>query len=566
MEQLRSACLSKKHDSIYSKFFYTSDIVLSVPFALQLLPKSFSENFWIHMIKKIPSRLYLWVSRSSWSWNVTFWGMSTYDREEDDFWLDGNDVLSLSKVRSIEEIFSNCLREFNIHESRELNLLSEQGKWYWFEYISMICTLFASVIVLYSESSDSSNLDKDDKWKIYDLLSRLFDDIWCCRSELLPKTIIEDGYDIQLEILLSSNLSGSEKIYSTFTNLTQYNCCLDVFDYWILSFWSWCNDLSFSLHDSNMCDEAQAILWYINDKLSRIGVVYDSSNETSFLEKRKFIWWMSIVRNLEIMSKDPHKETLAKKVLNDFWKVWMLQCFEDFNYKLLFEIYFLFDSIKLSDKEKIWIVPISFEWWWGTFFFIILKNRSRKTIKTLKDTLCKNWNINVHTSFESWRDWNVYEWLKVEQYISKWIFSKYVWKTSVFLEKNWTKSIYQHDMWIMRDRENVLLDTIHKKVFYQWSKLTYKDLRSQSSTVEIVSKLIKHNQGLIHNSEFPPSSYSKNKNEMVWKIINPLKIFMKELWFEIIIECEWSLYDFYVSLKKWSENFTVLTNVFDVCV
>jgi hypothetical protein len=80
--------------------------------------------------------------------------------------------------------------------------------------------------------------------------------------------------------------------------------------------------------------------------------------------------------------------------------------------------------------------------------------------------------------------------------------------------------------------------------------LTHKHLRSQSATVEVLDILLEHVGEYIHNSEFPVSSYSKNKNEMIGKIVLPLKTLIKESFGQdISLECTGSIYDFHMKIE-----------------
>jgi hypothetical protein len=272
---------------------------------------------------------------------------------------------------------------------------------------------------------------------------------------------------------------------------------------------------------------------------------------------------LKVIKRLESVSKDPYNKSLHIDVINAFWSTWVLESIEKYDNTSLSELYTLFDASKTSDDEKIWIVPICLASWGWTFFFIALKDKSRQTITSLKESLHTKWYTNAYSPFQSWRDWNIYEWLKIEQHTSWWLFSEYISKTSVFVEKNWKKHISQHDVSIINEQENLVLDTIHKKIFYKWEKLTYKHLRSQSATVEILQILINNYDELVHNSELPASSYSKNKNEMIGKILAPLQKLMDEIWYDLKIECEWSLHDFYLTLKSWKDKFTILTKVIE---
>jgi hypothetical protein len=70
--------------------------------------------------------------------------------------------------------------------------------------------------------------------------------------------------------------------------------------------------------------------------------------------------------------------------------------------------------------------------------------------------------------------------------------------------------------------EGIVLDTIKNKMYINGRKLKYVDLVSQTTTIHVLDKLLANIGKDIGNKELEPSSYSKNKNEMLGKIILPL--------------------------------------------
>jgi len=69
----------------------------------------------------------------------------------------------------------------------------------------------------------------------------------------------------------------------------------------------------------------------------------------------------------------------------------------------------------------------------------------------------------------------------------------------------------------------VTFDLIKRKVLVQGKKITHKILCSQSATIEIMLYLLAHEDEFIPNRLLPASAYSKNKNEMISKILLPLQ-------------------------------------------
>jgi len=104
---------------------------------------------------------------------------------------------------------------------------------------------------------------------------------------------------------------------------------------------------------------------------------------------------------------------------------------------------------------------------------------------------------------------------------------------------------------ILTIKDGLVLDTIKQKMYFLGNKLTSSHIRSQSSTIELFKKLIQNIDKDIHNTTLPPSSYSKNKNEMISKIIIPLKkLFQTNTKYELPLHCSGSLSDFFIRLER----------------
>ncbi|MEI8009331.1 MAG: hypothetical protein WCI00_08460 [bacterium] len=62
---------------------------------------------------------------------------------------------------------------------------------------------------------------------------------------------------------------------------------------------------------------------------------------------------------------------------------------------------------------------------------------------------------------------------------------------------------------------------LNNKIFINGRKLTSEDLHSQTATVDILKILIENTGKDVSNRTFVVSSYSKNKNDMLGKIVLP---------------------------------------------
>jgi len=95
------------------------------------------------------------------------------------------------------------------------------------------------------------------------------------------------------------------------------------------------------------------------------------------------------------------------------------------------------------------------------------------------------------------------------------------------------------------------LDLIKRKIYLDWEKLNSKQIHSQNTTIDILEILLSRLGDDVSNSELPKSSYSTNKNEMLWKIVLPLlKIIEERKKIKMAFICKGSLSDFYMKLKS----------------
>lgn len=144
-----------------------------------------------------------------------------------------------------------------------------------------------------------------------------------------------------------------------------------------------------------------------------------------------------------------------------------------------------------------------------------------------------------------------HEGLKFEQDLGKGIYSEFLDSSSCILKMsdgkiqvgNCENSIKNHKKWI-------LLDMVNNKIYINGRKLTSEDLHSQTGTVDILKILIENIGKDISNKDLPTSSYSKNKNDMLGKIVLPLiELIEKETGKKLPLICKWSIYEFYLKLN-----------------
>ena len=215
----------------------------------------------------------------------------------------------------------------------------------------------------------------------------------------------------------------------------------------------------------------------------------------------------------------------------------------------LFQFYF--NHFKKFDDETLAIYPINFLKTWWSFVFMTKFNKSRKTIEKTLEKLTEIWYNDMSLEYASWLDGTSNDWVKIEQRIENGFFSWYVHKDQVYYKDNkWESFLGDYNTIITKTNNGLLLDMIHNKIYLNGKKLTSANLMSQTTTINILYKLMEHIWEDVANKEFEASSYSKNKNEMFGKIVLPLiSLIEKETGEKFPLVCKWSIYDFYMKLN-----------------
>lgn len=162
-----------------------------------------------------------------------------------------------------------------------------------------------------------------------------------------------------------------------------------------------------------------------------------------------------------------------------------------------------------------------------------------------------DWNTTISLLYNSLIDWGGEKWFCCEQWISKWIVHDYS-PNIIMIKtfKSWTSVIeWAYDA--EKEYAGIVLDGIRNKIIINWKTFNSKQLPSQKATIEILWTLIENYWETLKNFELPPSSYSKNKNTLVWKIIAPLSKALKKCDQEqLTFHIQWSLYNYTISLPK----------------
>lgn len=215
-----------------------------------------------------------------------------------------------------------------------------------------------------------------------------------------------------------------------------------------------------------------------------------------------------------------------------------------------------------SHAPIIGMMPVYSGKFWGGYLVMMPKGTYREIIeKTVINIQQKHPDCRIE--YASWIDGKASDGVKIEQHISEGLFSSYIQKDKVYVKSTIGKNyIGDYNEIINSLKEGLILNTINNKMYLNGKKLDSNDLKSQTTTINILCMLLNNIGNDISNKELEISSYSKNKNEMLGKIIIPLIAFLeKEMGERLPLICKGSIYDFYIKLNPTTIPIHIISKI-----
>lgn len=539
----------------------------------------------IHIKQKLPIKIYIWICCSD-TPTISIWNIITYNIERKRFEESSLDFLYNKKIE--KEIWEYMQNESILSETKngyKISFLIESSRWYWFDITRWICfgCSLAQHVHRWEQLFDTQwtlfhwSLGGIEKWALaYDV--NFFRSDKTSHSKDLSMSwftnyvmTCEDPFPV-IQIWSRCYVEGDENNkYDISYNETSHKI-IHVKDVWGRTNdmeWIWFECLLFTLWTPFFSRYIKSI--YVNQD-------FESSQEEkslqelckerdiSFVEYNRLSdqsehIYQNIANTLLAYMKRPHQSTF-KKLMTSLVKCWFFHAIAEKEEECLMDLYSRFCLCKKTLNEMIAFVPVSWSASWWTFLAVVKKWASRQTLLSFLSNLKKEKAKNVDILYRSWTDWICSDWVLLHQHIPKKILSSYIslW-TVECVAPDGQRRFWDYFDLLQENHKWILLDTIWKKLYVWGKKLTSKEVSSQSMTVELLMHLIKTNW-YIHNSELPLSSYSSNKNDMVGKILIPLRKLVKKHFNQSLnILCTWSLFDFYVKMPNSPHVFHILNKI-----
>lgn len=600
---MNSSLLKKLHPEVYRKFFNENGIVVSLPITMNR-SLAWSWTKWLFAKQKVPLRVYFWVNTTSDHNEIKCKNITSYNFEE---WL-----FSTNNWNSKESDLHVIQNQIAFLISKDIQL---SGKWVnidilmetWSKYDLGFIWVLALWITLISNyyiwRINTESIIKESKWDIN--IIRYNDSIWKVLEQVSiaiskinwrfwSSAIVCSFFQWNSHFLTFKDkttphkypLSDVHNIH-TFKTDELANRISSLWEVYISTAWSFDHVIIYSWipiqenkqypYDvwlfGNMGKTKQEMQKYLN--LYNLDWAGSEAIESfgqlemgSMIEAHRII---ADAINLEIqyslIELMGHKfkvsalDTLIESV-NKVSKLFSIFC--DHGKKFLKLIRYTENYCNAQDNE-VWVFPFDIiQWGWCISFISPLESNRKKINQMVSDYKLSHPDSYMSIIYESRKDGLEFEWVKIEQNLSEWIFSPCI-SGSKYLIEHYDGSIElinSSEDGLLSTQDDIVIDSIAGKIYVQGNKITSADLHSQTTTCEVLIVALKNLWTEFSNAKLQASSYSRNKNEMISKVITPLKALVeKYLDKKIDMTCSWSISYYHMRLNPSKVRFAIIRRI-----
>jgi hypothetical protein len=581
---LTSRRLQDDLPEMYKEFFHTHDMVMSGNGIITWWPDISHGVSALRIKQKLPLKTFCGLNFNN-SGKITFRTLFVYDIREDHFKKKNFQEVFRQDIDPLIILLEDFLAKNNFSKWVEFDFLSEAPPWHWFTFSSVFSVLLAVISHLLighlsPDSFDERQLMSDDpifeKIYLFSLdISRTIsasDTVgwWSNYAVMVSDTISPIVYFSRS--LRSSPWGGIDILSKQAIEETLYKA--PIFDFFSLPApLEWAFPLDYGILFMGREYRFDEIESNREENSKREGILDSFISHTIYNlgideEKRQDL--------RELISSDMDEilhttiDSINLRILYGFRSLFtennsasidaFIEMFgqvglSSFSYQkeniILSDILHYFHKFREFSDEKIAIIPFNTGKIWGSFLFVMKKWYSPKTLEKTLSKLNMSW-YSISLYHGSWRDGYASDGIRLEQYISEGVYSHYTKKWDVcYRDSHGVSYCSDYDAILARETHSILLDTIAGRVYIKWNKLTSADIHSQNTTIDMLRILISNIGQEVSNAKLPISTYSQNKNEILGKIVLPLrKIVEKYFEKEISLTCSGGITEYYLRLEK----------------
>jgi len=598
---MNSKQLKVQHKSVYEHFFEEHQIIVSAPFLMTRAGDLSKYYSGITIKQKIPLRLYMWIKINS-SATIRLNKITYFDKGTDQFFH--SPILEYAPhFHNVQNHISTERKHIvDLHGGIEINVLSELPRGIWLGFESILSFLLATSLYRLAGHIDSSSVEHINSMPIEEAMKKSDSET----SKWLAEGIIFDKLTFGTIISSIKRSSFFSGYYPTITVAKDYDNIDESvqfslhksYTFRFNELFQWLKPIPFLPIDYGIIYSGKPMLLeqiiardktdslYLNaikPELKQVFSPYFSdlsdieipkfykqfiNMENSKTEKTLYgrLMWVISIKILYAMSKlycNEYNEEYVKLFID------ILKKYRRWDYITKESSSSFLDVIKtlteyfLSSNSVLSLFPNDTSTMGWTIWFALPLEWYRKYILDSVEATKKNFP-GVDMIYCSRIDGMEHEWLKFEQDIEKWIFSEFIGEDKhTFRDTDGLHILWDYNDLMAIKWHDIVLDCTNNKLYINNKKVTSEDLHSQTTTIDILQILMRQIGKDVHSKQLPSSSYSKNKNAMVSKIVLPfLKLTKKELKKDFPLVCKWMLYDFYMKLGKTDIKIGIIEKVY----
>ncbi len=578
------------HDT-YENFFHTHDLVLSGDSILTWWADISHGVSVLRLKQKLPMKTYCGV-RFNTSWKVTFRTIFVYSILENTFKEVAHNPLFLSEIDAVIVCLQEFLTKNNYMGGIEIDFLSETPPWQGFASSSAVSVLLGFLIFLitgklpvevlmngwprlddplfeelYLESLEISNcIAKGKSISGASNYAVMVPDVSFPIVYLSQKNNLDHGNDTCEENdVVTGALSAVDK--ALYIDTLHHFLWIEIptteelpLDYGILFTWLDSRFREIESTREHEKNEEGELGIFIAGTIASLEV--DEERRTMISRLLSFDKDEAIYKNIDMMNLGilqrfhtllAHKQNgdSAEAFIETIQKVGLASfSYQKIN-KLFFAMKHYFHEYQQFEDEDIGILPFNSGKIGGSLLFVMKPGKSRTTLQKVIDQLRNDGHI-LSFAYSSWRDGISSDGVRLEQYLSKKIYSSYAQAGDVRYSDSLGHSYCSdYDTILTRETDSILLDTIAGRIYIKGNKLTSRDIHSQNTTIDMLRILIERIGEEVSNSRLPVSTYSQNKNEILGKVVLPLRRIVEKYFDrEISLTCSWGITEYYLRLEK----------------
>lgn len=592
--RMNSQDLQGQFEGVYSDFFHTHDMVVSGDGILTWWPDISHGVSVLRIKQKLPLKTFCGINRNN-SGKVTFRTLYVYDIFLHDFREKSFSESFHDSTENVALFLEEYLQEHDFLWGVEIDFLSEAPPWHGFAFSAVFSVLLSYVSYILSWKIGLSDFEEGEFLKD----NPLFEELYLFSLNLSHCISWERsiGSGSNYAVMLGKSMSpivyfsgktpiSSEGENQSATNadfweaskpdLTLYKDTLEHFlgiaplsesefplDYGILF-----TGIEYRFN------EIEQSRWQIdNDESVRTASLADSIGSLSLEEEKKKIL-------IELLGFDQlnqneafyaNIDTMNLRILEAFSMLFknapqgesVDHCIEvfqqiglsSFSYQkvntFFFDLVHYFHQFQQFRDEKIALLPFNTGKMGWSLLFVMKKGYSRETFLSSLEQLRKN-GQKVSIYHASWRDGAARDGVRLEQYLSQEYYSSHTKKWDVFYQDSHGKSYCgDYDTILKNETHGILLDEIWGRIYVLGEKLTSWDIHSQNSTIDMLKLLLMNLWEEVSNTKLPVSTYSQNKNELLGKVVLPIRKIAKKYFFEeLSLSCMGGITEYYLRLQK----------------